>query len=97
MSNDNPEAIRADIEQTRRELGQDVDALADKVNPSKAMHRQTSKVTGAFRSARERIMGAMLCRFAGYTLGAIVENWSVERMENWAAQIGDKNEGGKTE
>lgn len=39
---------------------------------------------------RERIMGAMLCRFAGCTLGAIVENWSVERMENWAAQIGDK-------
>lgn len=38
---------------------------------------------------RDKIMAAMQCRFAGCTLGAIVENWSVERMENWARQIGD--------
>lgn len=38
---------------------------------------------------RDKIMAAMLCRFAGCTLGAIVENWSVDRMEKWAAQIGD--------
>lgn len=58
MSSETPESIRADIERTRSELGLDVDALADKVNPSKAMHRQTSKVSGAFRSVRERVMGA---------------------------------------
>ncbi|WP_261166010.1 DUF3618 domain-containing protein [Microbacterium sp. Marseille-Q6965] len=55
---DSPDAIRADIDRTRDELGRDVDALADKVNPSKAMHRQTDKVKGAFSSVRERIMGA---------------------------------------
>ena len=58
MSDQTPEQIRAEIERTRGELGSDVDALADKVNPSKAVHRQTSKVTGAFRSAREKVMGA---------------------------------------
>ena len=53
-----PDAIRADIEQTRRELGGDVDALADKVTPSKIVDRQKDKVRGAFGSLRERIMGA---------------------------------------
>ena len=31
----NPDDLRRDIERTRMELGQDVDALADKVTPSK--------------------------------------------------------------
>jgi len=53
-----PDAIRADIEQTRRELGGDVDALADKVTPSKIVDRQKDKVRGAFGSVRDRIMGA---------------------------------------
>ncbi len=53
-----PDAIRADIEQTRRELGGDVDALADKVTPSKIIDRQTDKIKGGFRSLRERVMGA---------------------------------------
>lgn len=55
---DSPDAIRADIDRTRREFGQDVDALADKVSPSKIMHRQTNKVRGALHSVRERVMGA---------------------------------------
>ncbi len=56
MSN-SPDVIRADIEQTRRELGSDVDALADKVTPSKIVDRQADKVKGAFGSVRDRIMG----------------------------------------
>lgn len=55
---DDPDAIRADIESTRRELSGDVDALADKVTPSKIAHRQTEKVKSAFRSATERVMGS---------------------------------------
>lgn len=53
----NTEQIRADIENTRRELGQDVDALADKVTPSKMVQRQSDKVKGALGTARERVMG----------------------------------------
>jgi gas vesicle protein len=55
---DNPDVIRENIEQTRRELGGDVDALADKVTPSKIMERQTDKVRSAVGSVRDRIMGA---------------------------------------
>lgn len=54
---DSPEAIRADIERTRAELGSDVDALADKVSPSKIVDRQKSKLHGAVRGVRERLMG----------------------------------------
>lgn len=53
-----PDEIRADIERTRGELGSDVDALADKVNPSAIAHRQTEKVKGRFQDVRESVMGA---------------------------------------
>jgi len=55
---DSPDQIRADIERTRAELGGDVDALADKVTPSKIVDRQKDKVRSAVGSVRERIMGA---------------------------------------
>jgi gas vesicle protein len=53
-----PDEIRANIEATRSDLGSDVDALADKVTPSKIAHRQASKVKNAFADARERVMGS---------------------------------------
>ena len=52
----NPDEIRADIERTRAELGQDVDALADKVTPSKIAERQTRKVRRALTSVKDRVM-----------------------------------------
>ncbi len=55
---DSPDAIRADIERTREDLGLDVDALADKVSPSKIVDRQMGKVRGVFGSVRDRVMGA---------------------------------------
>ena len=38
---------------------------------------------------RDRLEGAWLARCAGCTLGSIVEGWKVDRMERWAAYIGD--------
>jgi gas vesicle protein len=54
---DDPDAIRADIEATRRDLSGNVDALADKVTPSKIAHRQAERVKGAIRSVTDRVMG----------------------------------------
>ncbi len=58
MSSNNPEVIRAQIEQTRESLSDDVNALADEVNPKNIVHRQTSKVTGALGSVKDRVMGS---------------------------------------
>ncbi|KQR44352.1 hypothetical protein ASF82_12855 [Frigoribacterium sp. Leaf164] len=55
--NKTPEQIRAEIERTRAGLGYDVDALADKVNPTSIAHRQTDKVKGKFSSVKESVMG----------------------------------------
>ena len=38
---------------------------------------------------RDRLAGAWLGRCAGCTLGAIVELWDIDRMERWAAYLGD--------
>ncbi|RJT91196.1 DUF3618 domain-containing protein [Cryobacterium melibiosiphilum] len=53
-----PDQIRREIERTRRELGSDVDALADKVTPSKIMQRQTGKIRNALGSVSDRVMGS---------------------------------------
>jgi len=38
----------------------------------------------------EKLEGAIIARFAGCTLGAAVEFWSIEKMEEWAKHIGDQ-------
>ncbi|MCJ7751561.1 MAG: ADP-ribosylglycohydrolase family protein, partial [Armatimonadetes bacterium] len=49
------------------------------------------KVWSSFDKAiyGERLEGALIGRFAGCTLGAIVEGWGVQQMEDWAKEIGD--------
>lgn len=56
--NESPDAIRAEIERTRRSLGADTDALVDKVTPGKIVDRQKDKVRSKFGSFKERVMGA---------------------------------------
>jgi gas vesicle protein len=53
-----PNVIRSEIERTRLELGEDVDALADKVTPSKIAQRQTDKVKNALGNVKDRVMGS---------------------------------------
>ncbi|MDQ6739710.1 MAG: DUF3618 domain-containing protein [Actinomycetota bacterium] len=59
---ENPEVLRANIEQTRNALSANVDALADKVTPSHIVDRQTEKVKenvrGAVTGLKDRVMGA---------------------------------------
>ena len=55
---ENPDAIRADIEETRRRLGTNVDAVADKVTPSHIVQRQTDKVKDAVFGVKDKVMGA---------------------------------------
>ncbi|WP_226345525.1 DUF3618 domain-containing protein [Agilicoccus flavus] len=60
-SND-PEALRREIERTRGNLSQNVNALGEAVQPSNVARRQAEKVqdrvVGAGRGLKERIMGS---------------------------------------
>jgi gas vesicle protein len=57
MSKD-PEQIRAEIEATRGDLSDNVNALAESVKPGNVARRQVGKVREAAVSTKERIMGA---------------------------------------
>ena len=57
MSND-PEAIRREIERTRIDLSENVNALGEKVNPGSIAKRQVSRVRGAATSVKDSVMGS---------------------------------------
>jgi hypothetical protein len=56
MSN-NPEEIKRDIEATRAELSRDVDALSEKVTPSRVLERRVDKAKDAVGGVRDKVMG----------------------------------------
>ncbi len=53
-----PEELRREIEETRRDLSYDVDALNEKVSPSRVMSRRVDKARGTVGSLKERVMGS---------------------------------------
>ena len=55
-SND-PDEIRAEIERTRSDLSDNVNALADSVNPAHVAGRQVDKVKGAVFGVKDKVMG----------------------------------------
>jgi gas vesicle protein len=52
-----PDQLRRDIEATRYELGQDVDALNEKVNPARIVSRRTDRARSRLARLRVRVMG----------------------------------------
>ena len=52
------EELRRDIEQTRGELGETLDAIGDRVSPGRMIERKKNRATNMVRSARERVMGS---------------------------------------
>jgi hypothetical protein len=57
MSND-PEQIRREIERTRSELSDNVNALGDKVNPGSIAKRQVGRVRRAATSVKDAVLGS---------------------------------------
>jgi len=55
-SND-PDALRREIEETRANLSQNVNALGEAVQPSNIAKRQVSKAKGAATGVKDKIMG----------------------------------------
>ena len=58
MTQQTPDEIRADIERTRSSLSLDVDAVADKVSPSKVAQRQTEKLRSTVGGWKDNVMGS---------------------------------------
>lgn len=52
-----PDQLKAEIEATRGRLTSDVDALTDKVSPSAAMHRSTSRAKGRMLAVKDAVIG----------------------------------------
>lgn len=52
------EQLEREIQRTRQQLGQDVDALADKVSPTQAARRGADRAKSALVSAKESVMGS---------------------------------------
>jgi gas vesicle protein len=50
--------VRRGIERTRDDMSETIDAIADRTSPSRIVGRQRRRVTGRFRSLRERVMGS---------------------------------------
>jgi hypothetical protein len=58
MTSSDPDVIRRQIEDTRRELSYDVDALNEKVNPARVVDRRVTAAKGRFTNMKERVMGS---------------------------------------
>ena len=53
-----PDRIRGNIEHTQKNLSADVDALAEKVSPSRIVERRVEQTRSAMTSVKDRIMGS---------------------------------------
>jgi hypothetical protein len=49
--------LRGDIEHTREDLGETLDAIGERVSPGRIVQRRKARVRHAFSSARESVMG----------------------------------------
>jgi hypothetical protein len=57
MTSSDPDVIRRQIEDTRRELSYDVDALNEKVNPARVVDRRVTAAKGRITNIKEKVMG----------------------------------------
>jgi gas vesicle protein len=58
MTSSDPDVIRRQIEDTRRELSYDVDALNEKVNPARVVDRRVTAAKGRISNLKEKVMGS---------------------------------------
>src|SRR3712207_6704926 len=58
MTSSDPDVIRRQIEDTRRELSYDVDALNEKVNPARVVDRRVTAAKGRMTNLKEKVMGS---------------------------------------
>lgn len=58
MTSSDPDVIRQQIEQTRRTLSDDVDALNEKANPARVMDRKVSNAKNSVTGLKDKVFGS---------------------------------------
>lgn len=53
-----PEQLKRDIERTRRDLGEDLDLLTEKVSPARVVERNLNRAKGGVSSVKDKVMGS---------------------------------------
>jgi hypothetical protein len=51
------EELRREIESTRGDLGNTLDAIGDRVSPGRIIERRKNRISGGFRSMSDKVMG----------------------------------------
>jgi gas vesicle protein len=72
MTSSDPEVIRRQIEETRSNLSYDVDALNEKVNPTRVVDRRVGKAKSSVTGLRDRVFGA--AQETGQHAGGVASN-----------------------
>ena len=49
--------VRSEIEDTRQEMSETIDAIADRTSPGRIIQRRRQRMSDGWRSVRERVMG----------------------------------------
>jgi hypothetical protein len=49
--------VRADIQDTRRDMSETIDAIADRTSPARVIGRRRQRMVAGWRSVRERVIG----------------------------------------
>lgn len=81
---DDPEVIRRDIESTRADLSRNVDALTEKVSPSRVVGRRVDRAKDAVGSVKDKVMGS---NDDPYDHGAM--GGATDKASSVASSIGD--------
>jgi hypothetical protein len=90
MTSSDPDVIRRQIEDTRRELSYDVDALNEKVNPTRVMDRRVSAAKGRVGRMKDRVMGsAQDTRYSAQGMASSAQGRASDMASNAAGSVQD--------
>jgi len=81
---DDPEVIRRDIESTRADLSRNVDALTEKVSPSRVVGRRVDRAKDAVGSVKDKVMGSSDNPYDHGAMGG-----ATDKASSMASSIGD--------
>ncbi|MEV0288706.1 MULTISPECIES: DUF3618 domain-containing protein [unclassified Kribbella] len=79
---EDPEQLKRDIEETRRNVGRDVDALTEKVSPGRVVGRRVDRARSGVHRLKEQVMGSV--DSVGDTAGSVTST-----VRDAGAKIGD--------